>query len=156
MGWFSSKRVAEMLACEKPLLEKIVGSPTYEIEDADPNEATVRSPTFVLQFEYDRDRVGDVMVYLSAGGEASEPIHPLETWARFLGEDRAPVPVNKAGKVTVSAEQQIHDKLVTADRLVKEIFSDPRRARDASAFADGYNAAYNDWASGNGSWISSA
>ena len=37
--------------------------------------------------------------------------------------------------------------------LVKvNIFDDETKARDAAYFADGYNRAYNDWASGRGSW----
>jgi hypothetical protein len=35
-------------------------------------------------------------------------------------------------------------------RLDREIFSDPQRARDAANFVNGYHAAYNDWASGDG------
>lgn len=152
MSWSTSLRVADMLARERPLIDRIIGSPAYEIEDTDPNEAMVRSQTFVMRIVFDRERVGDVMVYFSAGGASSEPIHPLETWARFLGMDWLTFPSNRSGKATISAQQQVHENLVAAVELVKEIFANPQRGREASAFADGYNAAYNDWASGKGYW----
>jgi hypothetical protein len=154
MGGLSSDRIAAFLERDRTLLDQIFGIGQYEIQDIDRDIATVRSADLEINFVYDRYRMRDVGTYITllAVPEEVSFQHPLDTWARFVGEDTPRLARNASGSITVAPEEQVRNDLKRVARLVQKIFSDPQRRRDAAYFAGGYNKAYNDWASGNGSW----
>ena len=148
-------RVISLLERERPLLDEIFGTGQYHIEDETPDDAIVRSPEFTITIGYDRNRDRSLYISVILPGmphRLSVQDNGLETWARFLGEDYPGVARDARGVVTASPEQQLRDELNLFARYKREIFSDPQTKRDAAFFADGYNTAYNDWASREGSW----
>ena len=148
-------RVASLLERERPLLDEIFGVGQYDIEDEHPDDAIVRSWEFTIEIGYDRNRnrsLGIAVILHGMPDRLSVQQNGLETWARFLGEDYPELPRDSQGIVTTSPEQQLRDELKLFARYKREIFSDPQTKRDAAFFADGYNRAYNDWASRKGSW----
>jgi len=154
MSWLSSDRIAAFLDRERALLDETFGAQQYEIEDTDRDEATIRSPGLEVKLAYDRNRARDVGTYITLLGLPDELSiqHPLDTWAAFLGEEIPLLPRNGSGIIVVPPDEQVRNDLKWIARFVQEIFSDPQRKRDAAYFARGYNRAYNDWASGKGSW----
>lgn len=150
----SSDRLAAFVSRERALLDQLFGAGHYEVEDIDRDETVIRCNALEVKLAYDRYRVRDVGTYITLFGvpEKLSFQHPLDTWARFLGEDIPLLPRNSSGIITVPPDEQVRNDLYWVARFVREIFADPQSKRDAAFFAAGYNKAYNDWASGNGSW----
>ncbi len=154
MSVLSSDRIAAYVNRERAVLDQTFGPGQYEIEDIDRDEAKVRSVAFEVQLVYDRNRARDVGTYITLFGVPEELSvqNPLDTWASFLGEEIPLLPRNGSGIITVPPDEQVRNDLKWVARFAREIFSDPQTKRDAAYFALGYDKAYNDWASGKGSW----
>ena len=157
MGWVSSDRIAALVERDRGLLDQAFGLGQYQIEDANGDEAIVRSAELEIRFAYDRNRARDVGAYVTLLGlpEATSYQHPVDTWARFLGEEMPDLPRDSSGIITVPPDEQVRSSLQWIARFAQEILSDPQKMRDAAYFAHGYNTAYNDWASRKGSWAAS-
>jgi hypothetical protein len=147
MGLFSKPSLVDLLKRQASRLDSIFGSGTYRIEGASDVTCTVRTSAVEVRFAYDwRDQwIASWLTALHVPDEISIP-HPVELWLRFKGLD-TPLPRKSA-----LDEQQVTDALELVAEAVKDIFSDPETARDSAFFAWGYSIAYNDWASGRGSW----
>lgn len=154
VGWFSSDRVSAFLKAEQAALDEIFGTEKYEIEDVNRDVAILRSSTFEVTFVYDRKRLRDVSTSMTIFGVPDEVSsdHGPEVLAQMLGAEIPPPPRDTEGFFALSPEDQVRDHLKWLARFVEEIFSDPRRTRDAAYFGTGYNAAYRDCASGKGPW----
>lgn len=157
MGRLSSNHIAELVGSERTLLDQTFGVGEYEIDDVDLDEAIIRTAALKVKLVYDRHRSSDVGTYISLFGVPDELAveHPIDIWARFVGEDIPLLPRNRAGIISIPPDEQIRNDLQRVAHLLREVFTDPQRKRDAAHFASGYNTAYNDWASGKGSWAAS-
>ena len=108
--------------------------------------------TSLVEVRFGRDRrdgaIGSMIVLrdppAETGGEAE-----IWTWARFLGVEVAPVNRDRAGRVRVAPDEQLRAEITMIGRLMKEVFSDPQRLRDAAFFVEGYTVRYNDGFSDN-------
>ena len=154
MSWPSSNRISDLLGSERPLLDEIFGRGKYEIDDVDPDVSIVRSAVIELKFGFDRHRARDIVTTVTIVGVPQEiSLNSLDVLARFIGEDIPPLPTNANGVVSVPPDEQIRKHLRCVLRLAEDVFTDPQKTRDAAIFGAGYNSAYNDWASGKGSWL---
>jgi hypothetical protein len=153
----SPDRLASLLRCEQTLLGEIFGTDNFNVDDLHPDEAVVRCAAFELEFAYDRTRWRDVTTFVTLLGVPEELSlkTPLDVWARFNGKEPPRPATNAEGIVTLPADEQLRSGLEWVAQFVREVLSDPRRKRDAAYFAYGYHKAYNDWASGRGSWSGS-
>ena len=145
MSWFSDSRISALLKRHPDLLSEIFGE-GYEIEDDTPERAIVRSDKLTVQFGRDR-RDGDTGALIELHDPQTEA-QPF-VWLRFLDERTEPKPRDASGHIRKSAEQQIEEELDVLVRLKREVFSDPKRARDAAHFVHGYQRAYTDYCAGD-------
>ena len=151
--------VATLVERERPLLDEIFGAGQYEIEDAGRDSAVIRSAEFNLEIGYDRNRDRHLglrvrLLGLPEGLSIHMKVHPLYTWARFLGEEypTLALDVDARGIIMTPPGEQLRHELEIFARYKRELFSDPQTKRDAAFFAAGYNRAYNDMCSGKGAW----
>jgi hypothetical protein len=151
--------VATLVERERPLLDEIFGAGQYQIEDADRDSAVIRSAEFKLDIGYDRNRRRDLWVMVTLLGLPERlsihvKVHPLDTWASFLGEEypTLALDVDARGIIMTPPGEQLRHELETFARYKRVIFSDPQTKRDAAFFAAGYNKAYNDMCSRKGAW----
>lgn len=145
MSWFSDSRISALLERHPGLLSEIFGE-GYEIEDDTPERAVVRSDKLTVKFGRDlRDGDTGALIELHDPQTEAQPF----VWLRFLDERTEPKPRDASGHILKSAEQQIEEELEVLVRLKREVFSDPKRARDAAHFVQGYQCAYNDYCAGD-------
>lgn len=144
MNSIGRPHVAAMLEAAAPDLDAIFGRGNYRIESTGEYSALLK--TEMADFEFTDDPRDFVAGFITRVANADVIQSPLDTWMKFLGEEIPPQ--NRAALHS----EQLAAELSWVARIVDEILADPARARDASWYVNGYNQAYNDWASGQGSW----
>jgi len=149
MGLFSKPSIVELLDREQPMLDHAFGVGSYEVDSSHPEQATVRSSLLEARFGCERDGAIGALIVLrdpptGTCGEAETWL-----WAKFLDVDAPPMIRDHEGRVQAAPEQQLRREVEMIGRLVRDIFSDPQKAREAAFYVEGYTRAYNDWASGN-------
>lgn len=149
LNWLRKPDLAAALAAERPLLDRIFGSESYELISLDEDAVLARSSRFSLQIAYDSGRDRSVTSELSTDAWEEE-VAGTHEWLRFL-EERMPVaPRDRSGRVRLSLDDQVREELTWVLRVAEAIFSDPQKTRDAVQFIRGHRVAYNDWASERG------
>lgn len=136
--------VAAMLEATAPNLDRVFGSGNYTIEKT--GEYSALLTTKLADFGFTDDPRDFVAGYISRVPNVEVIQSPLDTWMKFLGED------TPSQSCAASHSAQLAAELNWVARIVDEILVDPARTRDAAWYMNGYNQAYNDWASGQGSW----
>jgi hypothetical protein len=147
MGWLSKPRLAELLQRQESLLDEIFGKSVYQIEDSDEQFCVLRTEAVEIEFAYDwRDQwLASSIKPLNVPPAVAET-NIIETWVRFQDKE---VALRRKSQLD---DRQVIDELKLVRQVMTDIFTDPQTARDAAYFAWGYTIAYNDWASGRGSW----
>ncbi|WP_108812268.1 hypothetical protein [Sphingorhabdus sp. Alg231-15] len=150
MQLFGKPSLAVLLENEKKTLEDIFGYDSFRIEAHHKDEAKLH--TDLLEIIFGRDsRDGDISAVIGL----RESVAKLDwedgtfQWSKFLGEKDRPKDRDRNGKVVAGAQDQVKGELKLICRLVKEIFSDTQRTRDAVHWLDGYREAYTNWAEGD-------
>lgn len=139
--------LVEMLKERSPDLDRIFGGDNYHIEKTGEYPVLLRTRSADFEFTDDpRDFVA-AFIHDIPGFQISQS--PIDTWLKFLGTE------TPAQKRSHSYEQQLTNELEYVGTIVAKILADDATTRDAVWFVSGYNKAYNDWASGQGSWASS-
>lgn len=144
MNWFSTPKpdLATILKGERRVLEHIFGGESYRIEAVDNDEASLKTEKLEIRFARD-ERDGDVgcNIALNQVIEEFEEGAGSFMWASFLGDEEIAKPRDRNGQVISSAEEQIAEELTLLGRLVKEIYSDAQKTRDAVFWIIGYETA---------------
>ncbi|HUE78655.1 MAG TPA: hypothetical protein VMN38_03395 [Sphingomicrobium sp.] len=149
MGSFSRPSMTSLLEGQRALLDNAFGVGAYQVESSDPEQAIVRSTLLDASFGCERD--GQIGALIILRDPPADTCGDAETWlwAKFLGVETPLASRDKFGRVRAAPEEQLRTEIEMIGRLMKEIFSDPRRLRDAAFYVHGYTRAYNDRASGN-------
>lgn len=144
MKIFSKPKLGKILDDQKLCLNDIFGVDNFQINASHPDEATIASGSIEIVFGRDnRDgNIGVMLTLKETTTNSSWQDGPFQ-WAKFLGEEERPKKRDRNGKIVASTSEQIVEELELIGRLVKEIFSDPSKTRDAINWLAGYREAYN-------------
>jgi len=148
MGLFAKPSMVALLNKEKATLDAVFGEGAYEISSDHRDQATLRSTNLEIGFGCARDgEIGALITLRDAPPDVSGTAGSW-LWAKFLDADEPSLERDRNGIVRDPPEQQTKREIEIIARLVKEVFLDPRKLRDAAYFAEGYTRAYNDWSGG--------
>ncbi|HEU5284969.1 MAG TPA: hypothetical protein VFU20_00495 [Sphingomicrobium sp.] len=133
-----------MLDEQRPSLDAIFGPDSYVIEETSPYSAILK--TAIADFEFSDDPRDFVSASITSVPAVDLIQSPLDIWMRFLDEE---IPAQRRSD---PYQEQLANELKWIAVIVERILKDADRRREAASFVNGYNRAYNDWASGKGSW----
>lgn len=136
--------LTRMLEEASQSLDQIFGTGSYWIEWTGDVSAVLHTQLADFQFTDDpRDFVSASIISVP---DVPVVQSPLDSWMSFLDRDLSP----QSRKA--SYREQMQAELEAIAILVEQILLHPATARDAAWFVQGYNRAYNHWASRKGSW----
>jgi hypothetical protein len=148
MNLIAKPSVADLLQQQRHVLDTAFGEADYRIEAPSSDSAVIQLNSIEVRFGRERDGNIGALVLLRNPPENSCGDAGTEQWAKFLGKETAVKSRGRNGKVEDLAEDQLKNEIELIGRLIREIFSNPQRTRDAVYYVEGYTRAYNDWASG--------
>ena len=117
----------------------------------DDGRAVVQTSTLEITFGIGRGNVlGGSLIRLRNPPEGIEADAESSLWAAFLGATFLPEQRDRNGWALRSLDKQVREELTLIGGLIREIFCDPQKTRDAVYFVEGYTMAYTQ-AAENGS-----
>jgi hypothetical protein len=134
--------LVELVRSKAPLLNKMFGDGSYQIETVDGGCVRVRAKWMELLLVYDSRNqfVSSAVRPLEVPEDLSED-HDTDTLLRFLKMN-----VGERRKSNLD-DQQVMDELALV-RPLAELLKDRHKSRDAVWFANGYSSAYTDYCGG--------
>lgn len=145
---FGVKNLTKLVRDAGPLLDTIFGADSYEIQERNEQATVIATQWLHVELTYDqRDRfIVSALKPLLVHDDLREYILPDILFQFFFGYD-----IPKSIPRKQLDVEQVRSALQRIAPLVP-LFEDEAKSRDAALFAAGYNLAYNDWASGKGSF----
>jgi hypothetical protein len=147
-GFFArleSRRNLKLLLSRKERWDRIFGERGYRFEPWGDRLWMVCTPIIDVAFGHDMD--GDRSALLKLASEPYDERYAfgnyLAHWGEFIGIEAKGFPRDRHGRVPLSPEQQLDSELDLIERLVKEVFHDPRATAKAVKFIDKMNEDYN-------------
>ena len=148
MGFFArleSRKNLNLLLSRKVRWDQIFGEDAYAFEPWGDRLWMVRTP--VVDIGFGRDNDGDRSAYIKLASEPYDDRYAFgclaSLWGEFIGVQWTDWPRDNDGRVALSPEQQLDVQVSLIERLVREVFSDESKTKQAAEFIEQKIKEYN-------------